>query len=247
MKRLAGKVALVTGSSRGIGAAIARRLSDDGAKVVVNYVNSAKTANDLAAELGAKSGQAIALQADVSDAADVKRLFAGIKQAFGHVDIVVNNAGVFEEATLEKVGVDHFRYVIDRNVLGTFLVASEAIGHFPATGGRIVNLSSVLADSAAPGYSVYGASKAAVAAATRYWAIELGPRQITVNAVAPGVTETDMAAGFIEQQKQGIVAGTPLGRIGQPADIADVVAFLASNDARWVTGQSLTVSGGFKT
>jgi 3-oxoacyl-[acyl-carrier protein] reductase len=246
MSSLSGKIALVTGASRGIGAAIARRLASDGATVVVNYVTSAKAADAVVAQITSAGGSASAIQGNVSDAGQVRRLFDAIHKAHGRVDIVVNNAGVYAEAPLAEATVEHYRHVFDINVQGTILVSAEALKHFPKTGGRIINFSSVLAQGAAPNASVYGASKAAVEALTRYWAADLGSRHITVNAVAPGLTDTDMAAHVPPEIKNVIVSRTPLGQLGRAEDIADVVAFLASDNGRWITGHTITASGGLR-
>jgi 3-oxoacyl-[acyl-carrier protein] reductase len=247
MSRLAGKVAVVTGASRGIGAAIALRLAADGAAVAVNYTSSVKAAEDVVSQISTSGGRAAAIQADVSRAAEVKRLFETVQERHGRVDIVVNNAGVFDVAPLAEFSMNSYLHIFGINVQGTILVAAEALKHFPETGGRIINLSSVLATGVTPGAAVYGASKAAVEALTRYWALELGPRNITVNAVAPGLTETDMSSNVPPDGQKAIAARTPLGRLGRPEEIADAVAFLASDEARWVTGHVLTASGGLRS
>jgi len=247
MSSLSGKVAVVTGASRGIGAAIARRLAADGANVVVNYARSSDAAEKLARHIGGSGKKAIAVQADVSKPDQVQRLFDAAVKNFGHVDIVVNNAGTAPGTPVDKITPEHFNEVFHLNVLGTIQMTVESLRHFPKTGGRIINLSSILATGTTLELSVYGASKAAVEALTRYWAQELGPRNITVNAVAPGLTETDMTSGITEEVKKMIASRTPLGRVGKPEEIADVVAFLASDDARWVTGHTLTASGGLRS
>ena len=246
MSRLAGKIAVVTGASRGIGAAIALRLAADGASVMVNYTSSVKPAEAVVWEISKSGGRAAAIQADVSKLSDVRRLFDTVRQRHGHVDIVVNNAGVYGAQPLAEFTLETYQRIFGINVQGTILIASEAVKCFPETGGRIINLSSVLANAVTPNAAVYGASKAAIEALTRYWALELGPRNITVNAVAPGLTDTDMASGLPPEAQKAVAARTPLGRLGRPEEIADAVAFLASDEARWVTGHVLTASGGLR-
>ena len=246
-KKLAGKVAVVTGASKGIGAAIARHLAAEGASVVVNYASSKAGADKVVVEIAGTGGKAIAVQADVSKAADIARLFTETKQAFGKVDVLVNNAGVYEFGPLENVTEDHFHKQFNLNVLGLLLVTQEAVKHFPSSGGSFVNISSVVGRHPLPGASVYSATKGAVDAITKSLAKELGPKKIRVNSLNPGMIETEgvHAAGFIgsDFQKQ-IAAQTPLGRIGQPDDTAKVAVFLASDDSGWVTGETLLVSGG---
>ena len=248
-KKLAGKVAVVTGASKGIGAAIAEHLADEGASVVVNYSSSKEGADRVVAQIKGKGGKAVAVQGDVSKPNDIKKLFAETKKAFGKLDVLVNNAGVYEFAPLEAVTPDHFHRMFDLNVLGLILASQEAVKLFGPAGGSIVNISSVAATSAPPTASVYSATKAAVDAVTRSLAKELGPRNIRVNSINPGAVETEgvHAGGFADSDflKQ-IVAQTPLGRIGQPQDIAPAVVFLASGDAGWITGETLDVAGGFR-
>jgi 3-oxoacyl-[acyl-carrier protein] reductase len=246
MGKLSGKIAVVTGASRGIGAAIALRLAADGAAVAVNYGKSAQAAEEIVAQIKSKGGTAAAIQADVSDNAQVKKLFETVQKHHGHVDIVVNNAGVWANAPVEQLNADHFYQVFNLNVLGPIQVTAAAVNYFPKTGGKIINITSVAARAALPAGSVYSASKAALDALTLNWAAELGPRNITVNSVSPGVTETEMVAQAPKEFKDGLKAKTPLGRLGQPQDIADVVAFIASDDARWITGQIIDVSGGLR-
>lgn len=248
-KRLEGKVAVVTGASKGIGAAIARRLAADGAAVVVNYASDGAGAERVVAEIAGRDGKAVAVRADVSKEADVKRLFDETKRAFGRVDVLVNNAGVYEFAALEQVTAEHFHKQYDLNVLGLLFATREAVRHFGPEGGSVVNVSSVAATSAPPNASVYSGTKAAVNAITRSLAQELGPRKVRVNAVNPGMVETEgvHAAGFAESDfRRQIEAQTPLGRIGRPDDIAPAVAYLASDEAAWVTGETLYLSGGFR-
>ncbi|HLJ95124.1 MAG TPA: glucose 1-dehydrogenase [Gemmataceae bacterium] len=248
-KRLTGKVAVVTGASKGIGASIAKHLADEGAAVVVNYASSKRGADQVVTEITTRGGKAVAVQADVSKPADIKRLFAQTKEAFGRLDVLVNNAGLYEFVPLEAVTPEHFHKMFDLNVLGLILVTQEAVKHFSSAGGSIVNMSSVAATSALPAASVYSATKAAVDAVTRSLAAELGPRHIRVNAINPGMVETEgvHAAGLStgDLRKQ-VEAQTPLGRIGQPGDIGPAAVFLASEDSRWITGETLYISGGYR-
>jgi 3-oxoacyl-[acyl-carrier protein] reductase len=246
-KKLAGKVAVVTGASKGIGAAIATHLAAEGAAVVVNYASSKSGADKVVTQITGAGGKAVAVQADVSKSADIGKLFSETKKTFGRVDILVNNAGIYEFGPLENVTEEHFHKQFNLNVLGLLLVTQEAAKHFPAAGGSIVNISSVVGRHPLPGTSVYSATKGAVDAITKSLAKELGPKKIRVNSLNPGMIETEgvHAAGFIgsDFQKQ-IAAQTPLGRIGQPDDTAKVAVFLASDDSGWVTGETLLVSGG---
>jgi 3-oxoacyl-[acyl-carrier protein] reductase len=247
MKKLAGKVAVVTGASKGIGAAIALHFAAEGAAVVVNYASSKEGAERVVAEVTHKGGKAIAVQANISKHADIQRLFADAKKAFGDLDILVNNAGIYEFAPLEDVTPEHFHKQFDLNVLGLILATQEAVKHFGPAGGSIVNISSVVATAAQPATSVYSATKAAVDAVTRSLAQELGPRKIRVNSINPGMVETEgvHAAGIAESDfRKQFEAQTPLGRIGQPQDIAPAAVFLASSDAAWITGETLYISGG---
>jgi 3-oxoacyl-[acyl-carrier protein] reductase len=248
-KKLEGQVAVVTGASKGIGAAIAEHLGAAGAAVVVNYASSKTGAEQVVARIRQADGIAVAVQADVSKPEDVRRLFAETKKAFGKLDILVNNAGVYEFAPLEAITAEHFHKHFDLNVLGLLLTTQEAAKHFGPSGGSIINLSSFAATSAPPTASVYSGTKAAVNAITRSLAQELGPRKIRVNAVSPGVVETEglHAAGISgsDFQRQ-IEAQTPLGRISRPQDIAPAVVFLASAESAWITGENLYVSGGLR-
>jgi 3-oxoacyl-[acyl-carrier protein] reductase len=248
-KKLSGKVAVVTGASKGIGAAIAKQLADEGAAVVVNYASSKEGADRVVSEITSQGGRAVAVQADVAKQADIRRLFAEALRAFGRLDVLVNNAGVYEFAPLEEVTAEHFHKLFDLNVLGLILASQEAARHFGPAGGSIVNISSVVATSAPPAASVYSATKAAVDAVTRSLAKELGPRKVRVNAINPGMVETEgvHAAGLSESDfRRQIEAQTPLGRIGQPRDIAPAAVFLASNDSGWITGEILHIAGGFR-
>jgi len=246
-KKLSGKVAVVTGASKGIGASIAKHLAAEGASVVVNYSSSQAGADKVVAEITAQGGKAVALQADVAKKADIERLFAETKKSYGHVDILVNNAGIYEFAPLEQVTGEHFHKQFNVNVLGLLLTTQEAVKHLPASGGSIINISSVAGVYPVATASVYSATKAAVDAITKSLARELGPRQIRINSINPGMIETEglHTAGIhgSDFQKQ-IEADTPLGRIGQPQDIAPVATFLASADSGWITGETFLVSGG---
>lgn len=246
-QKLAGKVAVVTGASKGIGAEIAREMADEGAAVVVNYSASKAGADRVVADIVAKGGKAVAVQANMTNHADIQRLFAEAKKAFGRVDVLVNNAGVYEFAPLEQVTVEHYRKQFDLNVFGLLLATQEAAKYFGEAGGSIVNISSVVATLAVPGASVYSGTKAAVVAITRSLAAELGPRRIRVNSINPGMVETEglHGAGIAESDfRKQVESQTPLGRIGQPQDIAPAAVFLASDGARWITGETLYISGG---
>ncbi len=246
-QKLSGKVAVVTGASKGIGASIAQHLAGEGAAVVVNYSTSREGADKVVAEVERRGGKAVAVQADVARRADIQRLFAEAKRAFGRVDILVNNAGVFEFAPIEEVTAEHFHRQFDLNVLGLLLTTQEALRYLGPEGGSIINVSSVVATLAPPTASVYGATKAAVDTVTRSLAKELGPRRIRVNSINPGMIETEgfHAAGLAESDfRKQVEAQTPLGRIGQPGDIGPVAVFLASSDSGWITGETIHVSGG---
>jgi 3-oxoacyl-[acyl-carrier protein] reductase len=248
-KKLQGQVAVVTGASKGIGATIAEHLAAAGAAVVVNYATSGAGAEAVVKRIQQSDGKAVAVQADVSKLEDIRRLFAETKKAFGKLDILVNNAGVYEFAPLESISAEHFHKHFNLNVLGLLLTTQEAVKHFGPSGGSIVNMSSFAATSAPPKTSVYSGTKAAMNAITRSLAQELGPRKIRVNAVNPGVIETEglHAAGISgsDFQKQ-VEAQTPLGRIGRPQDIAPAVVFLASAESAYITGETLYISGGLR-
>jgi 3-oxoacyl-[acyl-carrier protein] reductase len=249
MAKLTGKVAVVTGASKGIGAGIARSLGEAGAAVVVNYSSDRAGAERVVADIVKREGKAIAVQADVSKPADIARLFAETRRAFGALDILVNNAGIYAFAPLENVTEEHYRRIFDTNVLGLILTTQEAVKHFGPTGGSVVNIGSVVSDKAVPGAVVYSATKGAVDTVTRVLAAELAPRKIRVNSVNPGGVETEgaHAAGIVgsDLEKQ-MIAQTPLGRLGQPGDIAKVALFLASADSDWLTGEVVTASGGLR-
>jgi 3-oxoacyl-[acyl-carrier protein] reductase len=247
--KLGGKVAIVTGASKGIGAGIAKRLAAEGASIVVNYASSREGADRIVAAIEAGAGRALAVQANLAKKADIERLFGETMKAFGRVDILVNNAGVYEFLPLEEVTEEHFHRQFDVNVLGLILAAQQAAKHIGPEGGSIINIGSVAGTSAPPSGSVYSATKAAVNAVTKSLASELGGRGIRVNAVNPGMVETEgvHSAGFAEGDfRKTVESQTPLGRIGQPEDIAPLVAFLASSDASWITGETYHVSGGFR-
>jgi 3-oxoacyl-[acyl-carrier protein] reductase len=247
MKRLKGKVAVVTGASKGIGAAIAEQLAAEGAAVVVNYASSKTGADAVVGRIKQREGRAIAVQADVSKADDIRRLFAEARQAFGQVDILVNNAGIYDFKPLEAITEEQFHRQFNLNVLGLLLASQEAAKQFGPAGGNIINISSVVATLGIPGAAVYSATKAAVDAITRSLAKELGPRKIRVNSINPGMVESDglHATGIAESDfRKQVEAQTPLGRIGQPIDIAPAAAFLASDDSSWITGESFFISGG---
>jgi len=249
MGKLSNKVAVVTGSSKGIGAGIAKGLAAEGAAVVVNYASSKEGAERVVSEIKAKGGKAVAVHGDVGKAKDVQRLFAETKKAFGRLDVLVNNAGVYEFAPLEQVTEEQFHHMFDTNVLGLILATQEAAKHFGADGGSVINIGSVASSLTLPTTAVYTATKGAVDAVTRTLAKELGPRKIRVNSINPGVVETEgaHAAGVIGSDFQkGFEAQTPLGRIAQPSDIAPVAVFLASEDSAWVTGETLLAAGGLR-
>jgi 3-oxoacyl-[acyl-carrier protein] reductase len=249
MSKLAGKVAIVTGASKGIGASIAKHLAEAGAAVVVNYASSKTDAERVVAEITEHGGRAVAVQANVARSADVVRLFAEARAAFGRLDILVNNAGIYEFAPIEEVTEERFHKQFDVNVLGLLLASREAVRQFGAAGGSIINISSIATALTPPNASIYSGTKAAVDAITRSLAKELGPRNIRVNALNPGAVETEglHAAGLAESDlRKQLEAQTPLGRIGQPRDIAPAAVFLASADAGWITGETLFVAGGLR-
>lgn len=248
--RLANKVAVITGASKGIGAAIAKHYAAEGASVVVNYSASKAGAEQVVADITKAGGKAIAVQANVANKADIERLFAQAIQTYGTVDILVNNAGIYEFSPLEEVTEEHFHKQFNLNVLGLILTTQEAVKHFSEAGGSIVNISSLVSGTFAPATgAVYSATKAAVDAVTRSLSKELGPRKIRVNAINPGMVETEglHGAGFAEGEfRTQIENQTPLGRIGQVQDIAPAAVFLASDDAAWITGEALYIAGGLR-
>lgn len=249
--KLIGKVAVVTGASKGIGAEIAKYLADEGASVVVNYSSSKAGADAVVAHIAGKGGKAIAVQADVSKRADIIRLFAETKKAYGKLDILVNNAGIYEFAPLGEVTAEHFHKQFNLNVLGLILTTQEAVKLIGPDGGSIINISSVVSTFTPPNGSVYSATKAAVDAITKSLAKELGSRKIRVNSINPGMVETEgtTSAGIVSAesdfQKQ-MIAITPLGRIGKTPDIAPTAVFLASADSAWITGETLVIAGGLR-
>ncbi len=249
MSELKGKVAIVTGASKGIGAGIAKGMAEAGAAVVVNYASSKEGADRVVSEITGKGGKAIAIQGDVSKVADVKRLFAEAKRAFGAPDVLVNNAGIFAFDPLEAVTEDEFHREFNTNVLGPILTIQEALKHFGPEGGSVINISSVVSTGAVPNSVVYSATKGAVDSIARVLGTELAARKIRVNTIAPGGVETEgtHSVGMIgsDFEKQ-IVADTPMGRLGQPEDIARVAVFLASDNARWLTGERIAASGGLR-
>lgn len=248
-KKLDGKVAVVTGASKGIGAGIAKHLAAEGAAVVVNYSSSKEGADKVVDEITKRGGKAIAVQADVAKKKDIDRLFAETKKTFGRLDILVNNAGVFEFLPLEQVTEEHFHRHFDINVLGLLMAIQEATKYFGPEGGSVINISSSASVSAPAVASVYSATKAAVDTITKSLAKELGPRKIRVNAINPGMVETEgvREGGFLGSDFQKMFeAQSALGRIGQPDDIAPAVVFLASQDAGWIAGETLIISGGYR-
>ncbi len=247
MSNLKGKVAIVTGASKGIGAGIAKALAKAGAAVVVNYSSSKEGADRVVAEIAAKGGKAVAVQGDVSKAADVQRLFKETKKAFGSLDVLVNNAGVFQFEPLEAATETEFHRQFNTNVLGLILATQEAVKHFGPEGGSVINIGSVASDQTPPMSVIYSATKGAVDAITGVLAKELGARKIRVNSINPGGVETEgtHTAGIVGSDfAKQMVAQTPLGRFGQPDDIAPVAVFLASSDSGWLTGEVIHASGG---
>lgn len=248
-KKLEGKVALVTGSSKGIGASIAEQLGEEGASVVVNYSTSKEGADHVVESIKKKGGKAIAVHASMTEPKDIELLFSETKKAFGKLDILINNAGIYEFQPLEKISPEHFHKLFDLNVLGLLLACQASLTHFGPSGGSIVNISSIVSTAHVPFSVVYSATKGAVDAITRSLASELGPRKIRVNSINPGMVQTEgtKAGGFLEGDfRKETEAKTPLGRIGIPKDIAPAVVFLASDDASWITGESLVIAGGYR-
>jgi 3-oxoacyl-[acyl-carrier protein] reductase len=249
MSKLANKVAVVTGASKGIGAGIAKDLAAEGAAVVVNYASSKEGADKVVAEIKGKGGKAVAVQGDVAKAADVQRIFAETKKAFGRVDVLVNNAGVYQFHPLADVTENEFHRIFNANVLGLILATREAAKYFDGEGGSVINIGSVVSRSTPPGSVIYSATKGAVDAVTGVLAKELGPKGIRVNSINPGLVHTEgvraqgLAGSDFEKQ---LVAQTPLGRAGQPADIGPIAVFLASDDSGWLTGETLIASGGMR-
>ena len=248
MSKLIDKVAIVTGASKGIGAAVAKALAEAGAAVVVNYSSGKEGADRVVSEITSGGGKAIAIRADVTKAGDVKRLFEETQKSFGSVDVLVNNAGVFKFEPLEEITEKEFHRHFDINVLGTILATQEALKYFPRSGGSIINVSSISSENPVPNSALYSATKGAIDTITMALAKELGPRKIRVNTVAPGLVDTEgnRSSGIVGSSVGDAgVAVTPLGaRFGQPREIAPVVVFLASDDAAWLTGERISASGG---
>jgi 3-oxoacyl-[acyl-carrier protein] reductase len=247
--KLNGKIAVVTGASKGIGAGIAKHLAAEGAAVVVNYASSKQDADRVVDEISKRGGKAVAVQGNVAKKADVERLFAEAEKAFGKIDIVVNNAGVYEFMPLEDVTEQQFHKMFDTNVLGMLLSTQEALKHFNADGGSVINISSLASSLTPPTAVVYNATKGAVDAITRTLAKELGPRKIRVNSINPGmvITEGVVTGGFHESEFRTMLESqTPLGRVGQTEDIAPAAVFFASDDSKWVSGETLVIAGGLR-
>ncbi len=248
-QKLSGKVAVVTGASKGIGASIAKYLASEGASVVVNYSSSKEGAQQVVAEIVSAGGKAVAVQGNVAKQGDIQQLFAETAKAFGRLDILVNNAGIYEMLPLEAITPEHFHKQYDLNVLGLLLTTQEAVKRFGSEGASVINVSSIVSTYAPPQSAVYSSTKAAVDAITKVLAKELGSRKIRVNSINPGMVETEgtHGAGIIESDfRKQYEAQAPLGRIGKPQDIAKAVVFLASSDSEWMTGETLYVSGGIR-
>jgi len=247
MKKLENKVAVVTGASKGIGAQIAKSLAEAGASVVVNYSSSKEGADKVVAEITGKGGKAIAVQGNVSKTADVDRLFAETNKAFGGVNILVNNAGIYQFGNIEEINEEQFHSQFNTNVLGLLLATQGAVKSFGVNGGSVINIGSVVSRITPPGSAIYTATKGAVDSITQVLSKELGPKKIRVNSINPGMVETEgtHSAGFIGSDFQKWAeTTTPLGRIGQPEDISPIAVFLASDDSGWLTGETILAGGG---
>lgn len=247
--KLNGKTAVITGASKGIGAGIAKEFAREGASIVVNYASSKEDADRVVDEISKAGGKAVAIQGNVAQKTDVEKLFDDAEKAFGKIDIVVNNAGLYEFVPVEQVTEQQFHRMFDTNVLGMLLATQEALKHFNSNGGSIINISSIVSVLTPPAGVVYNATKAAVDAITRTLAKELGPRKIRVNAIRPGmvITEGVITAGIHESDMRRMVESqTPLGRIGKPDDIAPAAVFFASDDSKWITGETLLIAGGLR-
>jgi 3-oxoacyl-[acyl-carrier protein] reductase len=247
MGKLEGKVAIITGASKGIGAGIAKQFAAEGASVVVNYASSKDAAEKVVKAITAKGGKAIAVQGDIARQADIERVFAETKKQFGKLDILVNNAGVYEFSPIDGITGEHFHKQFDLNVLGLILASKEAAKYIDGNGGSIINISSIVSTAAPATATVYSATKGAVDTATKSLAKELGPRNIRVNAINPGMvlTEGVQTAGLDQSDfRKDLESRTPLGRIGKVEDIAPAAVFFASNDSSWITGETLVIAGG---
>jgi 3-oxoacyl-[acyl-carrier protein] reductase len=247
--KLNGKVAVVTGASKGIGAGVAKELAAEGASVIVNYASAKQDADRVVDEISKRGGKAVAIQGNVAKKTDVERLFAEAEKAFGKIDILVNNAGVYEFVPLEQVTEQQFHRMFDTNVLGMILATQEALKHFNADGASIINISSLASSLTPPTAVVYNATKGAVDAITRTLAKELGPQRIRVNSINPGMVITDgvITGGFHESEFRTMLESqTPLGRVGQTEDIAPAAVFFASDDSKWITGETLIIAGGLR-
>lgn len=247
--KLKGKIAVVTGASKGIGAGIAKEFAAEGAAVIVNYASSKTDAEKVVNEITKHGGKAVAVQGSVTKKDDVEKLFSAAEKAFGKLDILVNNAGVYEFVPLEDITEQQFHKMFDTNVLGMLLATQEALKHFTAEGGSIINIGSLASSLTPPTGVVYNATKGAVDAITRTLAKELGPRKIRVNSINPGmvITEGAVAGGYTEGDMRNMFESmTPLGRVGQPDDIAPAAVFFASDDSKWVTGETLLIAGGLR-
>lgn len=247
-KKLKDKVAIVTGASKGIGAEVALELASEGASVVVNYSSSKEGADRVVSEIIKNGGKAVSIQADMTKQADIKRLFNETQRAFKKIDVLINNAGVYEFVPLEEITAEHFHKLFDLNVLGLIFACQEAVKNFGPSGGSIVNISSLASTLGKPHSTVYGGTKAAVDIITKTLGRELGARKIRVNSVNPGLVDTEgvRSSGIENDLRKEVEANTPLGRIGHPKDIATAVTFLASDDASWITGETLFISGGYR-
>ena len=248
MAKLTGKVAVVTGASKGIGAGIAKALGTAGASVVVNYASDKAGAEKTVQAITGAGGKAVAVQGSVDKKADVERIFTETEKAFGPTDVLVNNAGVYEFQPLEGITEEHFHRQFNINVLGVLLASQAAARHFGERGGSIVNIGSIVSDGDGPQMTVYAATKGALDTITSVLAKELGPKKIRVNSVNPGFTATEGNASMRGgEMEDAAVKQTPLGRMGEPDDIADAVTFFASDEARWITGEKIRVAGGLRS